>query len=461
MVYSSKPARGILVFFLTLTASTSFGQFQVQLQEVVSGLDYPTFATHAGDGSGRLFICEQRGKIRILDPSGRLLPEPFLDLGLSGLDLVTPVGTESGLLGLAFHPDYAIPKSLGFGKFYVCYTNKEDWDPVVSQFTVSADPNVANSTATILMGPLFHPGSVHFGGCLAFNPQDSCRSCLYISRGDGGVFRDPDGNAQNIENTLGAILRVDVDRPSSGSNYGIPPDNPFVGAEGHDEIWAYGFRNPWRFSFDRETGRCFVGDVGQDKWEEVNEVAPGGNYGWNLLEGIHCYPEEVEGCTPEGTIPPIVEYPHSEGISIIGGYVYRGSLFPKMQGYYFYSDFISSRIWSLKENPEGGWDKRDEGTHTPFSLSSFAEDEWGELYLVRYSGGLSRIVNIAADLPQGDLNANRRVGPRDLVEFLRQARGERATSGHLSADLNSDEKIDLLDALEIQAHWRTPTAASR
>lgn len=462
MILSSKSAQGIFVCILTLTtASTSFGQFQIQLQEVVSGLDFPTFATHAGDGSGRMFICEQRGKIRILDASGRILPDPFLDLGPDGLDLVTPVGMETGLLGLAFHPDYAIPKSLGFGKLYVCYTTKRDWDPVVSQFTVSADPNIANPTETILMGPLFHPGNIHFAGCLAFNPQDSCRSCLYVSRGDGGVYKDPDGNAQNIENTLGSILRIDVDAPENGLNYGIPPDNPFVGAEGHDEIWAYGFRNPWRFSFDRETGRGFVADVGQDKWEEVDELVKGGNYGWNLLEGTHCYPDSVEECTPDGMIPPLAEYSHSEGISIIGGYVYRGSLFPNMVGYYFYSDFVTGRIWSLKDSGGGRWEKRDEGLHAFFSVSSFAEDEEGELYLVRYTGRLYRLVNITADLPPGDLNANRFVGPRDLLEYTKQARGKRATSGYLSADINQDDRIDLLDALEIQAHWRTSTGASQ
>jgi glucose/arabinose dehydrogenase len=391
-----------------VSASTSSRLFSggpnqtILLEQVASGLTQPIAVAHAGDSSGRLFIVQQTGEIRILS-GGTLLPTPFLDLSA----LVSCCG-EQGLLGLAFHPDYATN-----GFFYVDYTNLAG-DTVVARYNVSAaNPNVAdpNSAQTVLTQN--QPFANHNGGQLAFGPD----GYLYIALGDGGSGGDPQDNGQNLETWLGKILRVDVngdDFPGDPNrNYAVPPDNPFVGSAGLDEIWAYGLRNPWRITFDRATGDLFIADVGQSAWEEINFqlAASGGgeNYGWNVLEGMHCFQDEPPGICNVflngGSTLPVLEYNHSLGCSVTGGYRYRGQLYPQIEGIYFYADYCSGRIWGALPRDNGTWESQ-ELLIAGFQITSFGEDEAGELYVVQYGGAgegaLHRIVGCPT--PNTDFN---------------------------------------------------------
>jgi glucose/arabinose dehydrogenase len=357
----------------------------IELEQVASGLVMPVTVTNAGDGSGRLFIVEQEGRIRIVI-NGTVLPTPFLDIS----DLVVCCG-EAGLVGLAFHPDYAAK-----GFFYIAYTDKDDNAFVVVRYTVSAkDPNVADpdSAHTVLTHEL--PSLEHHGGQLAFGPD----GYLYISLGDGGCCGDPNGNGQNLETWLGKILRVDIngdDFPGDPDrNYAVPPNNPYVNDPGAlDEIWAYGFRNPWRFSFDRATGDVFIGDVGEITWEEINFQSAGSsggeNYGWSVLEATHCFHDEPPGTCDKflngGSTLPIFEYFHSVGCAVSGGYRYRGQLFPQLQGIYFYGDLCSGRIWGGIQD-DGEWES-EELLDAEFRITTFGEDEAGEVYVADYDGGV-------------------------------------------------------------------------
>jgi glucose/arabinose dehydrogenase len=362
----------------------------IQLEQVASGLTSPVTVTNAGDGSGRIFIVQQTGQIRILS-GGTLLPTPFLDISA----LVSCCG-EQGLLGLAFHPDYATN-----GFFYVDYTNVAG-DTVVARYEVSAtDPNVADPDSAQTVLTQDQPAANHNGGQLAFGPD----GYLYIALGDGGGGGDPQGNGQNLETWLGKLLRVDVngdDFPDdTNRNYAVPPNNPFVGiAGGLDEIWAYGLRNPWRCTFDRATGALFIADVGESAWEEINfqPAASGGgeNYGWNVLEGMHCFNDVPPGICNAflngGSTLPILEYDHSLGCSVTGGYRYRGQLYPQLDGIYFYGDLCSGRVWSATRQGDGTW-VTEELLISGFTISTFGEDEAAELYIASYSGGaLYRIV---------------------------------------------------------------------
>jgi len=344
----------------------------------VSGLSQPTSITHAGDGSGRLFVLEQPGRIRIVK-DGVLLSTPFLDI----TERVGSTGREQGLLGLAFSPAYA-----STGNFYVHYTDLNG-DIVIARFSVTAAPDVADPASEVLVLGVPHPSfSNHNGGQLAFGPLDGF---LYIGLGDGGGSGDPFHNAQDPGTLLGKLLRIDVE--SGVVPYAIPPDNPFVGLPDHrPEIWVLGLRNPWRFSFDRQIGDLYIGDVGQERWEEVDfqpAASPGGeNYGWPILEGSHCFQPRVGCVPPPGYSPPVAQYSHRKGCAIVGGFVYRGSE-PSMQGIYFYADFCSGRIWGLRFDGTA-WRRR-ELAHTPYQVSSFGEDEAGELYLADYSGSLYRV----------------------------------------------------------------------
>lgn len=347
---------------------------------VSSGFSEPLLVTHAGDGSGRIFVVEQRGRIRIIDASGTLLTQDFLNLGSTGLDRVSQTGLERGLLGLAFHPQYAAN-----GHFFVNYTIQSNdlnlnGDTLIAEYHVSSDPNIADPTETIVMGPINQPFENHNGGCLAFGPEGD----LYIGLGDGGSGGDPYGNGQNINTFLGKILRINVD--SATQAYSIPPDNPFAGAiAGLDEIYAYGLRNPWRFSFDRMDGRLFCGDVGQNLYEEVDLIQKGDNHGWRIMEGLHCFSPPT-GCDMTGLVLPLTEYDHTLGTAVTGGYVYRGSLYPDLFGLYFFSDSGSGRIWSLSETSPGVW-TRTERRDSPFNITSFGEDEAGEVYFTAYNTG--------------------------------------------------------------------------
>jgi glucose/arabinose dehydrogenase len=301
---------------------------------ITTGLQMPLFLTHAGDGSGRLYIVEQAGKIRTIE-RGKLLPEPFLDLA----DRVRS-GGERGLLGLAFHPDYARN-----GRFFVNYTRQNDGATVLAEFRRSSSLSGDASGERILM-VIPQPYANHNGGMIAFGPD----RFLYIGMGDGGGAGDTGNRAQNPQELLGKILRIDVDR---GEPYAIPPDNPFAKSGGRPEIYALGLRNPGRFSFDRETGDLWVADVGQNKWEEIDRVTRGGNYGWRVMEGGHCF-SPPEGCESGRFVPPLAEYGHQMGrCSVTGGYVYRGRLTAILSGRYLYGDYCSGEVFSLKPGGRG------------------------------------------------------------------------------------------------------------
>ncbi len=334
---------------------------------VVSGLDRPVDLQHAADGSGRLFLIEKTGRIHVFQ-NGQLVETPFLDID----ERVGSSGNEQGLLGLAFHPDF-----VENGFFYVNYTDNNG-DTVIARYQVTDDPNVADPNSEVALLHVDQPFRNHNGGVLAFGPE----GYLYAGLGDGGSAGDPNGNAQSLDTFLGKILRLDVD---SGDPYAIPPDNPFG-----NEIWAYGLRNPWRFSFDQANGDLFIGDVGQNAWEEIDYVAagtPGGlNFGWDYFEGTHPY----EGTPPQDAqfVPPVAEYSHSEGCSVTGGYVYRGSM-PEWNGIYLYGDYCSGTVWGLIRS-DGGWQNQ-VLFGAPGSITSFGQDEAGEIYMIIDSGQVLRL----------------------------------------------------------------------
>ena len=372
-----------------LVTQTAFAQsldnITIELESVVSGLDSPIAVKHAGDGSGNLFIVEQGGRVLIYD-GNQLLPTAFLDIS----SLVLCCG-ERGLLDIAFHPDY-----LTNGFFYVHYTDVSG-DTVIARYSRSADPLIADpGSATILLTES-QPASNHNGGQLEFGPD----GFLYIALGDGGIAgTDPSNPAQDLTDLLGKVLRIDID---SGTPYAVPSDNPFVGAGGgvREEIWAYGLRNPWRFSFDRQTGDLLIADVGQNRFEEVSFQAAassgGENYGWPLMEASSCF-NPSSNCNDGSLTLPILEYDHNSGdCSITGGYRYRGSGFPQMNGVYFYGDLCTGKIWGGTADISGSWSSRIL-LDTAITISTFGEDESGEVYVVDYSGGeLLRINQI--DIP--------------------------------------------------------------
>lgn len=349
----------------------------VELTQIDSAYDRPLYVTNAGDGSGRLFVVEQSGNIWVFQDGAPLRPA-FLDVSdLISPDVFNSGYTERGLLGLAFHPDYE-----NNGLFYINYTDQAG-SSVVAQYQVSADdPNVADPSSAEILLTVEQPFANHNGGHLAFGPD----GYLYISLGDGGSAGDPQGNGQDLSTLLGAILRIDVD---GEGGYTIPEDNPFVNdANAAPEIWHYGLRNAWRFSFDRETGDQYIADVGQNQWEEVNFVPAGQggvNFGWNIMEGTHAYSGAP---ITDDLYLPFAEYPHSEGISVTGGYVYRGEAIPSLQGVYLYGDFATGTIWAAYRDESGEWVNEPFMNRTGRTISSFGEDENGELYLVDYGGAL-------------------------------------------------------------------------
>jgi glucose/arabinose dehydrogenase len=343
----------------------------VSLQSVATGFSSPVDIANAHDGSGRLFVVQQGGQIKILS-AGQVLPTPFLNIA----SLIV-AGGEQGLLGLAFHPNYA---SNGF--FYVNYTRQGDGATVIARYTRSAaDPNVADTdpaSQSILL-TIQQPFANHNGGQIRFGPD----GYLYIGMGDGGSGNDPGNRAQNLGTLLGKMLRIDV---NSGSPYAIPPSNPF-----NNEIWAYGLRNPWRFSFDRLTGDLFIADVGQSAWEEISFQAAGNgagaNYGWRVMEGAHC--TGLDGgppCFDPSFVLPILEYSHDWGCSITGGFRYRGAAYPALAGYLLFGDYCSGRVWGAKQYSNGLWTVAQFLT-TGSNISTFGEDETGELYLATYNTG--------------------------------------------------------------------------
>lgn len=343
---------------------------RLALEPVARGFASPLLVTNAGDETGRLFVVEQGGRIRILR-RGRVL-EPFLDV--SSLVIA---GGEQGLLGLAFHPEYEAN-----GRFFINYTDV-DGDTVVAEYAVSSsDPDRADADSARVLLRVDQPFANHNGGNIAFGPD----GYLYIGMGDGGSAADPFGNGQRLDTLLGKLLRIDVD---GGRPYGIPQDNPFVGRENaRPEIWAYGLRNPWRFSFDPVGGALWIGDVGQNAQEEVDRVrADRGalNYGWNLMEGDRCF-EPPTGCDPQGLVQPIAVYATGIGCAVIGGHVYRGTEFPALLGGYLYADICNGFIWGL----DAAGPSRQQPVRllaSPNRISSFGLDENGELYVTDLASG--------------------------------------------------------------------------
>jgi glucose/arabinose dehydrogenase len=342
---------------------------------VADGFAAPLFVTNAADGSGRIFVLEQGGRIQIV-ARGRRRAQPFLDIS----DRVRS-GGEQGLLGLAFHPRFENNR-----RFFVNYTDRSG-NTVVSEFRRAAKrPNRAAPGSERVLLRIEQPFSNHNGGGLAFGPD----RMLYISTGDGGGAGDPTVAGQRLDTLLGKILRIDVHRGRAGSEpYAIPGDNPFVGrAEARDEIWMYGLRNPWRMSFDRSDGTLWIADVGQNAVEEVNRIAPGEsglNLGWNIKEGDQCFGGQAE-CNVPGLTDPLTVYGHNLGCSVTGGYVYRGRRSPALTGTYLFGDFCSGRVFMVEaEGPE----KQEpvQLSRTGHSISSFGLNEQGEVFLTDLSGG--------------------------------------------------------------------------
>lgn len=371
---------GLVCFIVLLGfASGTIADVDIELEPIITGLNKPVAITQAGDGSGRLFITLLGGQILIFDGQ-QVLAQPFLDIG----SLITG-GGERGLLSVAFHPDYR-----GNGWLFVDYTDLNG-NTVVARYSVSADPNIADPASAEILLSIVQPFSNHNGGQLQFGPD----GYLYIGMGDGGSAGDPQNNAQSLNTLLGKMLRIDVD---GNPPYSIPADNPFINdPAARDEIWALGLRNPWRFSFDRQTGDLFIADVGQSRIEEVDfqpaNSSGGENYGWNLMEGSDCYPPS-SNCNSGTLTLPILEYNHSLGCSITGGYRYRGAANPRLMGVYFYGDYCSGRIWGATEDNAGTWTTK-ELLDTNLQITAFGEDENGEIYLADFTTGSGAIYRIA------------------------------------------------------------------
>lgn len=339
----------------------------MSLTALASGFVQPVQITHAGDGSGRLFVTERGGTVRIVR-NGVVATTPFLDLSA----IVQTTDAEQGLLGIAFPPSFATR-----GNFYVHYTGQTGvGDTVLARYTLSPTPDLADPASAVTLLSAVQPFVNHNGGQLAFGPD----GMLYLGLGDGGAGGDPLGNAQNPASLLGKILRLDVE---STTGIAIPPDNPFG-----NEVWALGLRNPWRFSFDRATGDLYIGDVGEAQFEEI-DVQPfgsvgGQNYGWNVLEGLHCFADP--SCDGSSFVPPVFEYARgSSNCSVIGGFVYRGAEYPSLQGLYIYGDFCSGRIWGLRR--VGNTWENQLLLDSTLQISSFGEDQAGNLYVADLAGG--------------------------------------------------------------------------
>lgn len=367
-----------LLFLMTLATAAPAQPSGLRLDPVIGGLTSPLFVTHAPEGGSRLFIVEQPGRIKVLQP-GDAAPAMFLDITVK-----VKSGGEQGLLGLAFHPQFATN-----GRFFVDYTRASDGASVIAEYRASADPAHTGATERMLL-VVDQPYTNHNGGMVEFGPD----GYLYIGMGDGGSAFDPENRAQNGNELLGKILRIDVDHPSRTTAYSSPPGNPFVDAAStRSEIYALGLRNPYRFSFDRQTGQLYVGDVGQNSVEEIDIVTAGGNYGWRVYEGSSCTNVDPSLCEAAHYTLPIAQYPHTDGrCSITGGYVYRGAAGTFAPGTYVFGDYCSGEIFTLAK-----------GTptllmRTSMNISSFGEDAAGEIYVVDLHGAVYRLTANATPL---------------------------------------------------------------
>ncbi len=360
----------------TVVAQTNQRELAFATELVAAGFDRPVHLADPGDGSGRLFVVEQAGQIHIVR-HGTVVDRPFLDL-------TEEVGCcgERGLLSIAFHPRF--PET---GWFYVYYTNRAG-DTRVVRYQAAPGADVADPTSGETILAVDQPAANHNGGLLLFGPD----GYLYTGLGDGGGGNGHNG--QDLGTLLGKILRIDVDQPSPGLPYGIPPDNPFVATPGaRGEIWALGLRNPWRFSFDRATGDLWIGDVGSAIYEEINRLAHdsggGANFGWDLMEGAEC--RVATGCDELHLVLPVGGFDRSEGCVVTGGFVYRGSAIPSLAGTYLFADYCSGDVWGLVAADSGTW-RRIGPVSTGLRIVSFAENMAGELYLVDLDGGIYQIV---------------------------------------------------------------------
>jgi len=341
----------------------------IALQAIVKHrFSKPLYLTVSPDDTNRLFVVEQDGRI-LMVKGERVLPTPFLDISKK-----LSTGGERGLLGLAFHPHFS-----SNGRLFVNYTRAQDRATVIAEYHASSNRNQVTLDESVLL-VIPQPYGNHNGGMIAFGPDHY----LYIGMGDGGSGGDPENYAQNRNELLGKFLRIDVDQHPP---YGIPPDNPFVKEHGRPEIFAWGLRNPWRFSFDRETGNLWAGDVGQNAWEEIDVITNGKNYGWRLLEGTHCFNPKTHCRQVPHLVDPVTEYAHEQGrCSVTGGYVYRGKKIPNLVGTYVFGDFCSGEIWGYRNG------ERQILQSTDLQISSFGEDRDGELYVVGYGGDIFRMV---------------------------------------------------------------------
>ena len=385
MRYGTSPAMALAMIVVlrgcgndggTPTTPPTQSTDSVTLRPVASGLDFPVYLT-APAGDPRLFIVEKTGRIRIVK-NGALTGTPFLDLSAS-----VSGGSEQGLLGLAFDPQYATS-----GRFYVDYTDANG-DTRIARFHVSADADVAETSSQEILLTIDQPYSNHNGGQLAFGPD----GFLYVGMGDGGSGGDPQGHGQNPNDLLGSLLRLDV---SGATGYTVPPGNPYAGGGGRGEVFSIGLRNPWRFSFDRQGGDLYIADVGQNEREEVDvsTAASGGgrglNYGWNRMEGTACY---NGGCDRSGLTLPVIDYTHADGCSVTGGYVYRGQAVPAIAGTYFYADFCNGWVRSFRyQNGQGGSPREWPMLKPGGQVTSFGEDAAGELYILEAGGKVFQIV---------------------------------------------------------------------
>ena len=440
---------------LILLAANRIGPVRAQtsaditLETVVTGLDTPLFVTHSKDHSGRLFIVEQPGRIKVLHP-GSASPTVFLDIVGRVLS-----GGERGLLGLAFHPQFESNR-----RFFVNYTRRPDGATVVAEYRASANnPDQADTNELVHLS-FAQPFANHNGGMLEFGPD----GFLYIGTGDGGSANDPGNRAQNVNELLGKILRIDADHPANGLPYSSPSNNPFFGpANGRDEIYAYGLRNPWRFSFDRSTGELYAGDVGQVAREEIDIIESGGNYGWRVFEGTLCTNNDPGQCSPGGFTPPIAEYNHSGGrCSITGGYIYRGSKSSLPFGSYVFGDFCTGEIFLL----QGG--SQSLLMDTSMSISSFGEDQDGEVYVVGLEGTVRRFTNPNA-VPPGSFGITsafirKRANGNPLVPLSVRPNGKKFEIViHESSSVPvpaSQGAIVLVNGIEMNTEYATDTTGS-
>jgi len=396
----------------------------------------PVGIYQAGDGTNRLFVLEQPGKIMVFNNESSVgNTETFLNI----MSIVDQDGgyTEEGLLGLAFHPNFSEN-----GYFFVNYTDYGPKRNVIARYTVSAgNPNQADYSSSLIILEVNQPYTNHNGGQMGFGVD----GYLYISFGDGGSAGDPQGNGQNLNTLLGTLVRIDVDNSSNGQNYSIPPDNPFVSTPARNEIYAYGLRNMWRFSWDPVTGLLWGADVGQYSWEEIDIIYPGLNYGWNTMEGYHCYPAG-SNCSTDGFELPIYEYPlYVDGVcSVTGGFVYRGSNMPSLYGKYIYGDWCTGDIWALNYSGDGN-SVNESLLQSGINITSFGLDQNNEI-LICGDGYIYKLTSDEEIGMLGDLNQDGLVNIQDIIISINIILGGNPSDYELwSADLNQDGVIDILD----------------